>query len=159
MWTKFLVNVGTLWGIGRVRFMPGTVGSFLGAVFSYFLFKTFGNCMILAICIGMVMFAIYACSAAERAIGRRDPSCVIFDEFVAMPLCFLFLGHRRAAVFLLGFLIFRIFDLLKPLGIKIFEKFHGGLGIVLDDVAAACYTNAILHLLLCRVKCCAWSNF
>jgi phosphatidylglycerophosphatase A len=60
---------------------------------------------------------------------------------------------------LFGFLIFRIFDILKPLGIKFFEKFHGGLGIVLDDVAAACYTNVVLHLLLCRMKCCVWNNF
>jgi phosphatidylglycerophosphatase A len=127
--------------------MPGTIGAFLGTVFSYFLSKMCSDCAILLACIGLVAFAICACSAAEHATGHKDPSHVILDEFVAMPVCFLFLRLRCAVVFLLGFLIFRAFDILKPFGIKFFEKLHSGWGIVLDDVAAACYTNIILRVL------------
>jgi phosphatidylglycerophosphatase A len=148
MQNKFLVNAATLWNIGYVRFMPGTVGAFLGTVFSYFLFKICGDYAVLLVCIGLVAFAICACSAAEHTIGRRDPSHVILDEFVAMPVCFLFLRFKCAAVFWLGFLIFRVFDILKPFGIKFFEGLHSGWGIVLDDAVAACYTNVILRVLM-----------
>jgi phosphatidylglycerophosphatase A len=135
------------------------VGSLLGTIFSYFLFKIYGCFSVLVIGVGLVLFAVYACSAAERTIGCRDPSSVILDEFAAMPLCFLFLQSREWPVFLLGFLIFRVFDILKPLGIKFFEKFRGGWGIVLDDVVAACYTNVVLRMLLYLVKCRVKADF
>jgi phosphatidylglycerophosphatase A len=136
MRNKFLIGAATLWGIGHVPFMPGTVGAFLGTVFSYFLFKVCSDYAVSLACVGLVMFAICACSAAERAAGHRDPSHVILDEFVAMPVFFLFLQPRCVPVFLLGFLIFRVFDILKPFGIRFFERLRGGWGIVLDDVVA-----------------------
>jgi phosphatidylglycerophosphatase A len=128
--------------------MPGTAGAFLGTIFSYFLFKTFGGNTISVVCIGLIIFAIYVCSVAERAFCCKDPRCVILDEFVAMPVCFLFQELKHVIIFLLGFLIFRAFDILKPLGIKFFERFRSGWGIVLDDVIAACYTNIVLRVLL-----------
>ncbi|MDR3274259.1 MAG: phosphatidylglycerophosphatase A [Puniceicoccales bacterium] len=155
---KILTSISTFGFLGYSRFMPGTLGAFLGTAFSYFLFGNYSRLMILAVSIGLIIFAVYVCSVAERVIGCRDPSCVILDEFVAMPVCFLFLRRRNAAVFLLGFLIFRAFDILKPLGIKFFEKFRGGLGIVLDDIMAACYTNITLHTLSYLVRNCVKTN-
>jgi phosphatidylglycerophosphatase A len=79
---------------------------------------------------------------------------VILDEFTAMPLCFLgwpalagMLPSWAApwAVFVAGFLLFRLFDITKPLGIHKLQDLPGGWGIVVDDVAAALATCAVLH--------------
>jgi phosphatidylglycerophosphatase A len=64
-----------------------------------------------------------------------------------MPLCFLSTGANSIWMFVLGFLIFRIFDICKPIGISLIERVKGGFGIVLDDVAAACCTNVTLHVI------------
>jgi len=76
---------------------------------------------------------------------------VILDEFVVMPLCFL--GWRSLvgplppwAVFLTGFALFRFFDILKPLGIRRLQDLPGGWGVVVDDVAAALASCAVMHL-------------
>jgi phosphatidylglycerophosphatase A len=99
-------------------------------------------------------FAVALCGEAEFRLGRRDPGEVILDEFAAMPLCFLgwpalaqVLPSWAApwAVFLAGFLLFRLFDIAKPLGIRKLQDLPGGWGIVVDDVAAALATCAVLH--------------
>jgi phosphatidylglycerophosphatase A len=87
-------------------------------------------------------------------IGEKEPSCVIFDEFVAMPICFL--GIRNFVtpkiptrkILLIGFVIFRLFDILKPLGIKKVQHLSGGIGIVIDDILAAIYTD-VTTILIC----------
>jgi phosphatidylglycerophosphatase A len=97
---------------------------------------------------------ILLCGVAAAIIGKKDPQEVNMDEFVAMPLVYLFnpmgpLRHGGTKVgllfILLGFLLFRLFDITKPFGIKALEKLPGGFGIVLDDVMAAIYANLVLH--------------
>jgi phosphatidylglycerophosphatase A len=75
---------------------------------------------------------------------------VILDEFVVMPICFLgldswILGGQAWLVLLLGFLLFRLFDISKPFFIGQLDKIDGGWGILLDDVAAALVTCVCLH--------------
>ncbi|MDR0595560.1 MAG: phosphatidylglycerophosphatase A [Puniceicoccales bacterium] len=156
---KILTNIATLGKIGYSRFMPGTMGAFIGTLFAYLLFKFCACLTILIISGGLVLFAIYACSVAECVIGTKDPSCVILDEFAAMPLCFLFLKRGSIVAFLIGFLIFRLFDILKPWGIRKCERFRSGMGIVLDDALAACYTNITLHVLLYLIRNCVKADF
>jgi phosphatidylglycerophosphatase A len=97
---------------------------------------------------------ILLCGVAAAIIGKKDPQEVNMDEFVAMPLVYLFNplgtamhgGTKTGLLFiLLGFLLFRLFDITKPFGIKSLEKLPGGFGIVLDDVMAAFYANLVLH--------------
>lgn len=147
---RFIIDIGTLGRCGFCRIMPGTVGAFLGTIFSYIAFNLFRSSMLYIITFILVLFAIYVCSVAEKTIGTKDPSCVIFDEFIAMPICFLSVFERYNSIWLLtvGFVIFRIFDIFKPFGIKKLEKLNGGLGIVLDDVIAAIYTNISLQILV-----------
>jgi phosphatidylglycerophosphatase A len=101
----------------------------------------------------LLLIAIAFCDEAERRIGEKDPSCIILDEFCAMPLCFL--GIERFSgqvatwkILLCGFCIFRLFDGLKPFGIRSLERLRGGLGIVIDDVGAAAATCLALHVLV-----------
>ena len=96
--------------------------------------------------------AVAMCGEAEFRLGRRDPAEVVLDEFTAMPLCFLgwpalldAAHEQRWAIFLAGFLLFRLFDIAKPLGIRKLQDLPGGWGIVADDIAAALAACAVLH--------------
>jgi len=87
---------------------------------------------------------------AAFMIGKKDPSEVILDEFAAMPLVFLFnpyalSGKSSLLIVLLGFLLFRLFDITKPFGVRALERLPGGLGVVMDDVLAAVYANLTLQ--------------
>jgi phosphatidylglycerophosphatase A len=90
---------------------------------------------------------------ASRRLGRSDPGEVNLDEFIVMPL--VFLGWQAGppaawpawAVLGLGFGLFRLFDILKPLGIARLQRWPGGWGIVADDFAAALAACACLHLI------------
>jgi phosphatidylglycerophosphatase A len=102
------------------------------------------------------LLAIGICEAAEAHLNQVDPGCIVWDEVVAVPVCFI--GHwgwfwtwqadgKGWLFVLIAFLLFRFFDILKPLGIKRLQSLHGGLGCVLDDVAAAILTALSLGLL------------
>ena len=96
--------------------------------------------------------AVALCGEAEFRLGRKDPGEVILDEFVAMPLCFLGWHALRgpvpdAVIFLAGFALFRLYDILKPFGIRRLQDLPAGWGIVIDDTAAALAACGTLHLL------------
>jgi len=153
----WLLRLATLGPVGNRLCAPGTVASFLGLGYYTAVYRGLPGWGFLAFAAFSVLyFAIPICDAAEKAVGMEDPSCIVLDEFVAMPLCFF--GFPAASGVLLGagFAIFRYFDIWKPLGIYLLEDWRGGRGIVLDDLAAALATNIVLHVLftgsgLCRL--------
>jgi phosphatidylglycerophosphatase A len=110
--------------------------------------------LIYAIC---VLGSIWVLSHCERIFHEKDPRKANLDELVAMPLCFwpaeIFISKFSQPSInfylwlFLGFVIFRVFDILKPLGIRRLECLPGGLGIVMDDLAAAVATSGCLILL------------
>jgi phosphatidylglycerophosphatase A len=148
-----IVQIATLGPLGRLK-APGTWGSAAGllwwALVVRFAHQKGGPHEFIFDSL-VVLTAILLCGVAAAFIGKKDPSEVILDEFAAMPLVFLFNPYvyrsdKVALVFiLLGFLLFRLFDITKPFGIKALEKLPGGFGIVLDDVMAAIYANLALH--------------
>ncbi|MDR0742418.1 MAG: phosphatidylglycerophosphatase A [Puniceicoccales bacterium] len=150
---NFIVNMATLFGLGKFPIMPGTLGSFMGLLFHIILIQNLSAFLMIFTLIAIILLAIVICDMAEKVIGEKDPSCVILDEFVAMPICFLGIRHFVPAtvamwkVWVLGFVIFRIFDILKPLGIKKSQNLSGGIGIVVDDIIAAAYTNVTMILI------------
>jgi phosphatidylglycerophosphatase A len=100
--------------------------------------------------------AIAICDAAERRLQMCDPGMIILDEFIAVPLVFLGMGGHDGLiaqnggwpVLLAGFVLFRIFDIAKPFGISRLQSYPGGIGCVVDDLAAALASCITLHLLL-----------
>ncbi|MDR1436364.1 MAG: phosphatidylglycerophosphatase A [Puniceicoccales bacterium] len=126
---------------------PGTVGSLLGAIAYPFTFGRLGWAAFVPSYSAAVLCAVWICGKAEDCMGERDPPQVILDEFVAMPLCYWPLEHFFAQIpmarwlfLLIGFALFRFFDICKPLAISKLQSLRGGLGIVLDDLAAAIAT-------------------
>ena len=147
-----IVQIATLGPLGRLK-APGTWGSAAGllwwALVVRFAHQKGGPHEFIFDAL-VILTAILLCGVAAAFIGKKDPSEVILDEFAAMPLVFLFNPHvyggATSFVFvLLGFLLFRLFDITKPFGIKALEKLPGGFGIVLDDVMAAIYANLALQ--------------
>lgn len=148
---SLIMNLSTLWRVGYFGKMPGTNGSFLGLIFYTLFFHNLQIGEYILICIGTIYVACLVCDEAEKLFATKDPSFVILDEFVAMPVCFLGLQQKMANrpiwIFMLaGFLLFRFFDIVKPFGIKKLQGIRGGYGIVLDDIAAALATCAIMHV-------------
>ena len=132
---------------------PGTNGTVLGiALYTVVFFQLglAGGILLLGL---LVAAAILLCDEAERRLQKRDPGEIIIDEVVAVPLCFLGLHEQMAAsghvwlYMLAGFGLFRLFDVLKPFGISRLQKYAGGVGVVLDDLAAAVATNIVLRLI------------
>lgn len=142
----------TLGPVGRIRRAPGTWGSVAGLLYFTVFFaqqSVFGTLLFGAL---GIYLAVAMCGEAEFRLGRRDPSEVVLDEFVSMPLCFLAWQKLTVvappwAIFLAGFALFRLFDILKPFGIRRLQNLPDGWGVVADDVAAALATAGTLHLL------------
>src|SRR4030095_2637999 len=97
----------------------------------------------------VVLFAVGvgAGTTSERYFGGIDPGPIVIDEVVGMliTLAFVPVGIGGA---LIGFLLFRIFDVIKPFPRGRFEALHGGLGVMADDAMAAVYANIVLRLVL-----------
>ncbi|MDR2377771.1 MAG: phosphatidylglycerophosphatase A [Puniceicoccales bacterium] len=148
----WLMGLATLGPVGNKLCAPGSWASLAGLGFYSFCYRelpVWGFLCLAAFSIYYV--AIPICDAAERAVGMEDPCCIVLDEFVAMPLCF-FGFHVTPESYLLwfllgmGFVLFRYFDIWKPLGIHKLQDWRGGKGIVIDDLAAALATNLVLHI-------------
>lgn len=130
---------------GTVPFAPGTVGTLTGMpicfLFSRLPLLLSGFCVLL-----FILSAVGVASAAEKILGQKDPARVVIDEMAGFLVTFVGLPFNlQTAVF--GFIIFRVFDILKPFPIRSLErKVRGGCGIVLDDVLAGIYANVALRL-------------
>jgi phosphatidylglycerophosphatase A len=151
-----IVSLATLGPLGKLK-APGTWGSAVGLFWWSLVVQKLASPRgwIHEICFNglVILAAIFICGAAAALLKKKDPSEVILDEMVAMPLVFflnpnLHLGSKLGLfMVLLGFGLFRFFDIVKPLGIRWVEEAPGGVGIVLDDVAAALYANLTLQLI------------
>jgi len=152
--TPWVINLATLFRLGIVTRGrgPGTWGSVAGLIVYITCFHYTNPFLALVLLLAFTWFAVGICGEAEVRMARRDPGEVILDEVVAIPYCFLGLQtilNEGTTWFwvLVGLIIFRIFDVLKPLGISRLQGLPGGWGVVVDDVAAALATCICLHLL------------
>ena len=144
-----IIGVATLGPLGRLR-APGTWGSAAGLLWWLAVVRplTHGKALghEVAFDLLVVLVAICFCGAAAGLIGKKDPQEVILDEFACMPLVFVGLRLTSLPWMLAGFLLFRLLDITKPLGIRRLENLPLGIGIVADDLAAALVANGILHV-------------
>lgn len=137
--------VATWFGSGLLPGAPGTWGS-LAALPPAALFAWYGGSGALAAA-GLAAFAIGVRAADRYAAdsGEADPGAVVIDEVAALWLVLAALPFTLAG-WLLGFVAFRAFDIAKPFPIRRIERrVRGGLGVMVDDVAAAAYAVATLH--------------
>jgi phosphatidylglycerophosphatase A len=121
------------------------VGSAVGLVF-YLLVWWSGSVIVeVALMAGLFAAGVWAGTISERYFGGIDPGPIVLDEVVGMliTLAFIPVGVTGAVA---GFLLFRVFDIIKPFPARRFERLHGGLGVMADDAMAAVYANVALRL-------------
>ena len=153
-------NLSTLGPLGWRLPAPGTWGSVAGVILYVVVFHPLPALMQLLLATALTLLSIGICDAAERHFQQRDPGKIILDEVVAVPIVFIgaapMIAHFGGwPVILAGFLLFRLFDIVKPLGIKRLQNLPGGMGCVVDDTAAAAVTWLVLQMayfLLLRVQ-------
>lgn len=144
-------------GIGRIPFAPGTFGSVLGVLWAMLLTATGNLWFYLAGMLAGVGLSVWLCGAGERLLQEKDPGSIVLDEIVALPICFLpwmigqwlqqgtlplpddFFAGRAWMATLALFVLFRVFDILKPWPVRQSQHLAGGWGVTADDVLAALY--------------------
>lgn len=135
---KFLKFYAVGFGSGLTKFAPGTFGT----LFAVVLTALTGELPYWAKGVIFVLLLVGGVKAADRyeqLTGKKDASEVVIDEIAAYYMIFLFYPVNIASL-LIGFVMFRLFDIWKPYPIKRLEKVEGGLGVMLDDLMAAVYS-------------------
>lgn len=139
---KFFTSVGYA---GYSPFAPGTVGTFAAMAVYWLLPDLSPTCRLLVIA---VLFAagVPASSRAESIYGEHDCGRIVLDEFVGYWITMMFLPSTPAWL-IAGFFVFRFFDIVKPSPVRELErKYSGGMGVMIDDVAAGIYSNLVLQI-------------
>jgi phosphatidylglycerophosphatase A len=145
--TRLAVFLATVAYCGYFPIAPGTVGSAAGLVVYLLVWWTRSPSLEAGL-IGLT-FAVgtWAATHAERYFGGIDPGPVVIDEVLGMLVTLAFIPVGWSAA-LAGFVIFRVFDVIKPYPANRLETFHGGFGIMADDAMAGVYANLVLRLLI-----------
>tara|TARA_Y100000739_G_scaffold187980_1_gene167090 strand:- start:33 stop:542 length:510 start_codon:yes stop_codon:yes gene_type:complete len=143
--SNLAVFFATGFGVGLLPFAPGTWGSILAVMMAWSIIDIFGQ---LALLITTILFFIIGILASELCIKKfssLDPKQVVIDEITAQWLVLLIIPLELAS-YVLGFVFFRFFDILKPWPISWVDKnIKGGFGIMADDVLAAIYAIIIFY--------------
>ena len=137
--------IATVAGVGHAPVAPGTFGSAAGLLLWWFLPTAWPAQ--LALIVALFVAGAWAGTAAEEHFHTTDPGPVVVDEVLGM-LVTLFLVPVSSKGAFLGFLLFRLFDIVKPFPARRLERLHGGFGVMADDVAAAFYANLALRACL-----------
>lgn len=135
-------------GSGLARKAPGTFGTLVAFPMYWFLAPRLSNAVFILVLIWAFAIGIWVCDKTGKALGVADYGGIVWDEIVAFMLVLFFTppGWHWA---LLAFVLFRFFDIFKPPPIRYFDSnWHGGLGVMFDDLLAAGY--ALLCLALVR---------
>ena len=137
-------------GSGLSPKAPGTVGT-LAAIPFWLLIAQLPFVWQLAVIVAGFVVGIYLCGKTSNSLGVHDHGGIVWDEFVGFWLTMLFLPSGWLWI-LIGFVLFRVFDIVKPWPIKVLDKrVHGGFGIMIDDILAGLFAavaaNALLFLL------------
>jgi|TARA_B100000959_G_C14754695_1_gene530709 phosphatidylglycerophosphatase A len=92
----------------------------------------------------LLAVGVWSASVTERYVGRTDPGIIVIDEIVGMLLTFAYLNVGFGSL-VFGFVLFRVFDIIKPYPARACERLPGGWGVMADDLVAALYAQAVLR--------------
>lgn len=140
---SFIVKMlATALGTGYSPLASGTAGSLLAVVIWWYLPENPALKLILALIV--LIISIPVSTSAEAMYGKKDDSRIVIDEVIGMWLSLMFVPHN-IKYYAAAFFLFRLFDVIKPLGIKKIQSWRGGWGIVMDDVFAGLLANIMLQ--------------
>jgi phosphatidylglycerophosphatase A len=148
----------TLFGIGRIKKIPGSFASLATTLFLFFLFHKLNIApnTVLIFLIIIFFISLYAVNIFIKDLVNKDPKEVVIDEFIgqSIPICLYEIAHEGAketqqvlTSYFIMFILFRIFDIVKPYPVSYYDKnFKNSLGIIMDDVCAGLYVVVFLVL-------------
>ena len=141
----------TMFGLGKIKFMPGTFGSLATTIFLFYLFHILkvSSAMILVGLIIVFIYSFYAVSMHTKDNKDKDPSEIVIDEFLgqSIPIYLYEISHgtnkesgEAIIYYVIFFILFRYFDILKPFPVNFFDKnFKNSFGVIMDDICAGLY--------------------
>ena len=133
--------------LGHMPHAPGTWGTLAGIPL-VLLLAWCGPWLYLGLCAALALAAVWVSGRAIELYGRHDDPRIVIDEVVGLVVT-MFGTAPTALTLVLGFALFRAFDIFKPWPCRTIDrKIDGGVGVVLDDVAAGVYAAAALHLIM-----------
>ncbi len=142
----FILLLATGFGVGCSPIAPGTLGTLVAIPIYYFLSEIPSPLYEITL-VGFFFLSVWIAENAERFFGKKDDQRIVIDEIIGFLNTMLWIP-KTVPFTIIGFFLFRFFDILKPFPIRRVEKgLKGGYGVVLDDVLAGVYGNIILHLL------------
>ena len=142
--TRLALLIATAGYAGHFPVAPGTMGSVVGLLL-FFLVRLSGSGWLEAAAIlGLFAAGTWAAGVAEHHYGRRDPGAVVVDEVMGMLVTLAFLPVSWPGA-LVGFLAFRLTDIVKPWPARAMESLPGGLGVMADDAMAAVYAHLLVR--------------
>lgn len=138
---RIAIAIATAGGAGYSPFAPGTVASALTILVLWLV--PFSRAGIVAFLVAIIVVGTWAAERAERVLGGKDPGAIVIDEVAGMTLSVLAFP-LTAPVLLAGFLLFRLFDVVKPPPANASQRLRGGIGVMIDDLIAGAYALAVL---------------
>ena len=148
----------TLFGIGKISKIPGSIASLVTTVFLFFLFHVVNisaNIILISIIV-VFLISLWSVSLFIKTLDNKDPNEVVIDEFIgqSIPICLYEIAHEGTketsqvlTFYFIMFILFRIFDIVKPYPVSYYDKnFKNSFGVVMDDVCAGLYVVAVLVL-------------
>ena len=155
---KIIFYIVTLFGIGKISKIPGSVASLVTTMFLFFLFhilKISPNIFLISLII-IFFISLYAVNVFIKELDNKDPKEVVIDEFIgqSIPISLYEIAHEGSkdinqvlTFYFIMFILFRIFDIAKPYPVSYYDKnFKNSFGVIMDDVAAGLYVVAVLVL-------------
>ena len=157
---KLNILISTFFGYGYLTKFPGTITSLVTTFFIYISYEYLGyNDLKFSIIFFIILFfySFYAVKDAETEFTNKDPKQIVIDEVIgqSMPLILLLylnqkneLSMKIEIYYILSFLFFRFFDILKPFPVSYFDKhFKNYFGIIMDDIMAGLYSMLLIYLI------------
>ena len=148
----------TLFGIGKLKKIPGSYASLATIIFLFILFHilNFSPNIVLIGVIIVFLISLYAVNIFIKDMDNKDPKEVVIDEFIgqSIPICLYEIAHEGTketnevlTFYFIMFILFRIFDIAKPYPVSYYDKnFKNSFGVIMDDVCAGLYVVAVLVL-------------
>ena len=132
----------TFFGTGYIKYAPGSIASLLSMIIWYFI----PNHLILQLLVLflILLLSIFSCYKHSATSDIKDPQYIVIDEVLGMSIS-LFLLPKQITLYLLAFIIFRVFDILKPSIVYNIQDLDNGIGIIADDMVAGLFTFIILY--------------
>ena len=158
----------TLFGIGKIKKIPGSFASLATTLLLFFLFHVLNvlpNIILISVII-IFLISLFAVNVFIKDLDNKDPEEVVIDEFIgqSIPICLYEIAHEGTketnqvlTFYFIMFILFRIFDIVKPYPVSYYDKnFKNSFGVIMDDVCAGLYVVAVLVLYMVISS---WKNF